>query len=509
MDLNIKDILKLEDLNEFSSKEVTNLLAIIFETGRESRDVKLIRLGLNFSKRQKLEKFSDDDKMTFHYNVANGWSYLQQLTKQPNSDKFWSFNSKELEQQIINLRIAYSFSQNSNENFKKCQILTNLGNLFSHLGRFSEAQVYWQKVLRIDSSFPMAHGNIGFGLFHYAKILYDNGHQFLFFQFAYKHLNKSINSEIYEDAKLAFKKIISQLESIIQKEKLDNIQDLKSFSIGTTEEECDYRKWCLKNQLFINPLNDVTTENIAGHDCLLLPTMTLKFDQPPIYQTIFNQIKQEFVTARHLLYSGINKSELHYSDKDNLQLDTLDYAVYSYSSEKIKIAFRICYSIFDKIGYLLNDYLNLGFKPENVSFRNIWNVYDKQTKTYELNPNVIQTQNWALRGLYWLSRDLFYKKAEFSSTIEPDAQKLAQIRNFIEHKSFKIIDLGHSAIQDNGLTYSIERSEFETKTINLMKLIRAGMIYLSLGINLEERKKKITDPVLPINFVELKDDYKR
>tara|TARA_R110002124_G_scaffold286175_2_gene466245 strand:- start:554 stop:2083 length:1530 start_codon:yes stop_codon:yes gene_type:complete len=508
VNLTFEDILNFKDLNEFSSEQVTNFLAILFETGRESQDIKPIKVGLNFSELQNLEKFSDDDKMTFHYNVANGWSYLQQLTQDLNSDEFWDFNLKELEQQIINLRLAYAYSKNSTDNFKKSQILTNLGSLFSHIGRFSEAQLYWQKVLKIDSSFPMAHGNIGFGLFHYAKILYDNGHQVLFFKFAHKYLKKSINSDIYEDAKLAFKSIIDLLESIITKEDLEDIQDLKGFSLGTTEQESEYRKWCLKKRLFINPLNDITTENIAGHDCLLLPTMTLKFNKPPIYQTIFNQIKQEFVSARHLLYSGLNESELHYSDKDNLQLDTLDYAVYSYSSEKTKIAFRICYSIFDKIGYLLNDYLNLGFKPENVKFRTIWSVYDKKTKSYKLNPKVIQTQNWALRGIYWLSKDLFTRDKEFSSTIEPEAQELAQIRNFIEHKSFKIIDFGETAILDDGLTYVIGRSEFEEKTINLMKLTRASMIYLSLAINLEEKKKEITNPVLPIDFIELRDEYK-
>tara|TARA_R110000868_G_C10957828_1_gene768236 strand:+ start:268 stop:1797 length:1530 start_codon:yes stop_codon:yes gene_type:complete len=509
VNLTIGDILNLKDLNEFNSEQVTNLLAILFETGRESQDIKLIKVGLNFSKLQNLEKFSDDDKMTFHYNVANGWSYQQQLIQRLNSDEFWSFNLTELEQQIINLRLAYSYSKKSGDNLKKCQILTNLGNLFSHIGRFSEAQLYWQKVLKIDSSFPMAHGNIGFGLFQYAKILYDNGHQVLFFQFAHKYLKKSVNSDIYEDAKSAFKNVIDLLQSIIQKEDLENIQDLKGFSLGTSEQECGYREWCLKNRLFINPLNDITTENIAGHDCLLLPTMTLKFDKPPIYQTIFNQIKQEFVTARHLLYSGLNEREFHYSDKDNLQLDTLDYAVYSYSSEKIKIAYRICYSIFDKISYLLNDYLNLDFKPDKVSFRTIWSVYDKKSNSYKLNPKVIQTQNWALRGLYWLSKDLFEKNQEFSSTIEPEAQELAQIRNFIEHKSFKITEFGKSAIIDSGLTYVIERSEFEEKTINLMKLTRASMIYLSLGINLEEKKNEISNPVLPIDFVELRDEYKR
>ncbi len=509
MNLTFEDILNLKDLNEFDSVQVTNILAILFETGRESQDIKPIKIGLEFSELQNLENFSDDDKMTFHFNIANGWSYLQQLTQNLNTDEFWSFNLKELEQQAINLRLALSFSEQSENILKKCQILTNLGNLFSHLGRFSEAQLYWKKVLNIDSSFPMAHGNIGFGLFHYAKVLYDNGQQLLFFKFAHKYLKKSVNSDIYEDAKQAFKNIIELIESIISQEVLEDIQDLENFSIGTTKQECEYRKWCLENQLFLNPLNDIITKNITAHDCLLLPTMTLKSGTSPIYQTIFNQVKQEFASARHLLYEGLNKNELHYSDKDNLQLDTLDFAVYSYSSEKTKIAFRICYSIFDKIGYLLNDYLNLGFKPNKVSYRSIWNIYDKTTKSYKLNPEIIQTQNWALRGLYWLSKDLFENKEEFTSTIEPEAQELAQIRNFIEHKSFKIIDFGQSGILDNGLTYVIERTEFEQKTLNLMKLVRASMIYLSIGINLEEKKKEITKPVLPIDFIELKDEYKR
>nr|WP_279347066.1 LA2681 family HEPN domain-containing protein [Gramella sp. AN32] len=237
--------------------------------------------------------------------------------------------------------------------------------------------------------------------------------------------------------------------------------------------------------------------------------MTLKFDKTPIYQTIFNQIKQEFVSARHLLFEGLNQKETYYADKDNLQLDTLDFAIYSYNSEKTKIAFRMCYSILDKIGYLLNDYLDLGFKPEKVSFRSIWTVYDKKIKTSKMNPKINQTQNWPLRGLYWLSRDFFEKDATFSSTIEPEAKELAKIRNFIEHKSFKIIEFGENGLLDENLTYAINREEFEKKTLNLIKLVRASMIYLAIAINLEERKKEINKPIVPIDFIGLRDEYKK
>lgn len=508
MNFTYKEILNLENLNDFKPEQVVNLLGIIFETGRETGNKKDINIGLELSEKQNFECFSDDDRMIFHYNVANGWSYLQQLTQNLNSDEFWSFDLKEFEQQIINLRLALSFSINSRNSYKKCEILTNLGNLFSHLGRFSEAQLYWQKAIKIDSSFAMAIGNIGFGLFHYSKILYDNGHQILFLKFAYEYLNKAINFDIYEEAKIEFKNILDFLESIISKEELKNIQNLGAFSLGNTKAEQEYRTWCLTNHLFLNPLNDIITDNIAGHDCLLLPTITVKLDKPPIYQTIFNQIKQEFVSARHMLFEGLNHKKTHYSDKDNLQLDTLDYAVYSHSSEKIKTTFRLCYSILDKIGYLINDYLDLGHKPDKVSFRGIWSLQDKKTKTYQLNNKIIETQNWALRGLYWLSKDLYDKNEDFFYSIEPEAKELAQIRNFIEHKSFKIIEFGESGLFDNGLTFVITREEFEQKTLKLITLIRASMIYLSLGINLEEKKKVISHPVLPIDFIELRDEFK-
>ncbi|AWG20780.1 hypothetical protein FFWV33_04110 [Flavobacterium faecale] len=509
MDFTYNEILNLEHLNNFEPVEVVNLLAIIFETGRETGSEKDINFGLNLSEKQNLEGFSDENKMTFHYNVANGWSYLQQLTQNFNSDEFWSFDLRESEQQIINLRLALSFSKNSRNNQQKCEILTNLGILFSHLGRFSEAQLYWQRAIKIDSTFSMALGNIGFSLFHYSKILYDSGHQLLFLKLAYKYLNKAINTDIYEEANAAFKNIISILESIIDIEKLSDIQNLKTFSIGDSKAEQEYRTWCLKNHLFLNPLNDVITDNIAGHDCLLLPTITLKFDKPPIYQTIFNQIKQEFVSARHLLFEGLTQKQTHYSDKDNIQLDTLDYAVYSYSSEKIKTTFRLCYSILDKIGYLMNDYLDLEHKPEKVSFRGIWSFYDKSTRTVKINNKIIDTQNWAFKGLYWLSKDLYEKNEEFSHSIEPEAKKLAQIRNFIEHKSFKIVEFVESGLFDNELTFVITRDEFEQKTLKLITLIRASMIYLSLGINLEEKKKVISNPVLPVDFIELRDEFKR
>jgi tetratricopeptide (TPR) repeat protein len=507
MNLKYEDILNFPDLNAFEPEQVVGILGLIFETSRELKNVETLKTGLDFSKKQNLTKFSDSDKMIFYFNVANGWSYLQKLTQALNSFQFWEFENPELEQQIINLRSALKNSQTVNDDFNNCQILTNLGNLFSHLGRFSEAQTYWQNALKIIPDFPMAIGNIGFGLTHYAKILYDEGHQLIFFQFAYKYLKQSIALDIYDEAKETFNNQLLDIEDHIDKNLLLLEPVMKEFSLGKSNVEKLYRKWCLNSRLFLNPLNDISIYPIAAHDCLYLPGMILNLSQPPIYHSIFNQIKQEYVSARFLLYEGIYNKKLHFSDKGNLQMDTLDYATYSLSIEKVKIAFRTCYSIFDKIGFLINDYLSLGVVPDKVTFRNIWYSY-KNNKPKALNKKISIIQNWAFRGLYWLSKDLYEKN--FASIIEPEAQEIAMIRNFIEHKSFKTVEFGISELTDGNLTYSISRNEFESKTIKLFTLTRAAIIYLSLGINLEEKKKVKDNPILfPIDFQRLRDDYKR
>lgn len=508
MELKYEDILKLDNLNHFEPDQVVEILGHIFETSREHGKIEDLKIGLNFSEKQNLDHFEDHDKMIFHYNVANGWSYLQMLTQQVNSDDFWAFKFQELEKQIINLRLALIFSEGINDDFNKCQILTNLGNLFSHIGRFSEAQLFWHKALKIIPDFPMAVGNIGFGLFHYAKALYDRGHQAIFFKFTYRYLTESLKLDMYPEAKQSFSAIAKDLEERFDNKQLKDLEGLGDYNLGKSKGEQVYRKWCLDNKLFLNPINDITTESIAAHDCILLPTMTLKFDQPPVYQTIFNQLKQEFVSGRFLLFEGITKKRRHFSDKGNLQMDTLDYATYSFSIEKVKIAFRMCYSILDKIGYLLNEYLDLGFKPEQVSFRKIWYIY-KKNKQEGLNPKISETKNWALRGLFWLSKDLYEKNdLEFVSSIEPDAKDLALMRNYIEHKSFKTVEFGELSFVDSGLTFLISRTEFELRTLKLFRLVRAAMIYLSLCINQEESKKDIDKLTLPIDFIDLKDDYK-
>jgi hypothetical protein len=258
---------------------------------------------------------------------------------------------------------------------------------------------------------------------------------------------------------------------------------------GTTEQA--YRRWGLKHTLFLNPLNDVDPASIAAQDVLVLPDFTLPAGEPPIVTGMFNELKQLFVSARWLLWEGTYAEDAHFSDRGVLLFNTLDYPSYGLSVEKVKTAFRLGYSIFDKVAYFLNFYLDLGVAERHVSFRTIWREKDGAP----LRDPVAKSENWPLRGLYWLSKDLYEKGVK--DTTEPDARALADLRNHLEHKYVKVHEMsmpvrGEDDMFHDTLAYHITRSDLERKTLRLLQLVRSALVYLSLAMHHEERRRACT-----------------
>ena len=456
---------------------------------------------------------------TSHYFLANAWANLKSLLRK-DKDRSWDWEQEEMEKELIHLRRALNdkgLLELSNE--RACQILTNLGNVMSEVGRFVEAIEYWDRTLSKLPLFPMARGNRGYGLTHYAQALYDKGHRVIFLKHAHADLKNALSSSassLYEDARKDFNKYREKIESVLSKKYLDTELDMRTFDVGTSEQEIEYRQWCLKSRLFLNPLNDLGLYSVAAQDILTAPNIAVKIGEGPYYFSYFDQMKQEFVSARYLYYEGINEKHPHFSDRKVFLYNTLDYPSYSLSAEKIKSAFRIIYSLFDKIAYFLNHYLCLSIPERKVTFRTFW--YKSQNKEAGLSHNFQQLKNWPLRGLFWLSKDLH--EAKLKEYIEPDAQELSEIRNHLEHKYLKLHeDLwpGHPLDSDktiwhDNLALSIYRREFESKTLRLIKMARAALIYLSLAIHCEEQQRSKerypngTIPKIPLDVWE--DEWK-
>jgi hypothetical protein len=289
----------------------------------------------------------------------------------------------------------------------------------------------------------------------------------------------------------------------------------KNYSLGKTPEEQTYRKWCRSEKLFLNPLNDLGPLTIAGRDVLTLPPLcTPVAAKMPWTIGFFNQMKQEFVSARYMYYQGITSTVSHFSDYRVLLLNTLDYPSYALAVERQRTAFRVAYSILDKVGFFLNDYFSAGRKPQDVSFRKIW--YEKDNKT--LLRRFVNNKNWPLRGLFWLSKDLFDK--DMHTSTEPDARALDEMRNRLEHRYLQVHETWAAGVgiprrRGNAVSprYSVSRDNLEDKTLRLLKLSRAALIYLSLAVHQEERlrhqRRRATSLIAQMPIYTWEDDRKR
>lgn len=366
-------------LNTYAPLEILNKLATIFEASRETGNLSDLKEGLELSMKVDTSRFNKSEKCKFHYFVANGWSYM--LLLKYNSPEDAGLSSPEYEKEIYHLRLALEFIDNA-EGIVACQILTNLGCTFSHIGRYVEAQYYFNMALKINPDFGMALGNKGYGLYRYAREVFDGTHQFIFLQYARKNLlEASEKKDVYPEASHGFHELANHIASGYPSELLDDYKVYPDILADCTDEDKAYRLWCIDNVLFLNPLNDVIRQNIVARDILHAPIMTLKREDKPIYQSIFNQIKQEFVSARFFFYDGVYNCSKHFSDREVTLYRVFDIPLYSINVEKVKMAFRLCYSIFDKIAYLLNIYLKLGIDKNKVSFRNIWHKSGNSKKS--------------------------------------------------------------------------------------------------------------------------------
>jgi LA2681-like HEPN len=263
-----------------------------------------------------------------------------------------------------------------------------------------------------------------------------------------------------------------------------------------TKEERDYRHWCLINCLYLNPLNDLGPYTVASNDEQGLGTHVVPVDAPHIFQSFFDQMKQEYLSARWLLYEGLTVKTPHFSDRDVFLQATEPRPSLSLAIEKVKTAYRISYSLFDKVGFFMNAFMGLGIPEKQVTFRTLWRTDEKKPirKEFDLTDN-----NWGFCALYWLAKD-FSEKAN-DEVAEPQARGLSDIRNHIEHIYLRVTVAESQTVPSDDLALMVSREQFENKALHLLKLTRSALIYLSIGVGFEERRREASRAGMPLEEI--------
>ncbi len=501
-------------------KEKLAKIGNIIDDSFDNKDPEMIKECLDKLSGIECDIQETEDEVLFFYFTANAWASLYNL------DKKWAWDSKEKEEEIYNLRKSLNALRKiyTNPTDILFRVKTNLANALNNVGRFAEAVELWDEVLEEYPLFSMAHGNKGYGLSWYAKALYDNGHQSLFLNQSRKHLLAALRLDGLEShAVEGFTQTLERIESYADWDSFDFSYKQESF--GRSKKEKRYRLWSLENRLFLNPLNDTEILEIASNDVLTFPSIVIGINEKtekdeviPIFYGIYNQLKQDYVSSRYILFEGIEESETyttHFSDRKVLLYSTLDYRRYGLWIEKIKMSYLSSYSIFDKIAYLINIYFKFGIPNNRVNFRTIW--YVKSDPKKGLNPELKKSKNWPLLGLYWLSKDLYYKESsDLMKALEPDAQEINTIRNHIAHKYLTVHhdDIWkarqHRELNDNLLSYPVGDKELIRKTLKLLKLVRNALVYVSLSAhwNEEEKPRDKKDILFPSSMHIMDDTFK-
>lgn len=371
-----------------------------------------------------------------------------------------------------------------------CQIRTNLANRLNSLGRPIAANEEWSKVLRTIPHFAKALASQAGGITCLARTLYDDCHTSVLLAAARSLYDKALGEDaLWESGdRDCFAPSLTQkrnrLTDYLVRSRYDEDFNLNQWSFGATREERSYRRWCLRERLFLNPLNEAYPDSVAATDVLHLPSHAYGIEEVPRFPLYYNLLKQEYVTARYRLYRATQENDPDFLMQEVLMLDSGEGQVLGHYTEDLRSAFRSSYAIFDKIALFLNDYFDIGLDPKKVNFRKIW----LQPNGCEVLPMFRDRPNWPLRGLYFLSKDLF--DVDLAEVAEPEAAQLALLRHQVEHRflSFQHSDFGYSTETHRIMTID----NFQRKTMHLLKMAREALVYVSLAMHREETLRRET-----------------
>lgn len=268
------------------------------------------------------------------YFRANAW-YSKEVAVGARGS--WAWEHPEREQQILALSRAVAHPGFADLDVgRRCQILTNRANQLNVMGRFIDAIEGWDAALRTVPKFAMALANRGYGLKRYGGLLDDDRERAILLLHAHDGLVAATGADAVHDSPHPYaliQRFAEDAKALASAGDLNRIRELLDLGmprLGRSKAERKYRRWCLDERLFLNSLNDLGPHARAASDDLVLPPITERLDErpglvtPPPVIGFFNQMKQEYVSARFMLYEGLQDTKQHFSDRGVRMFNTLD-----------------------------------------------------------------------------------------------------------------------------------------------------------------------------------------
>lgn len=441
------------------------------------------------------QNYSIPTKMQISYDIANGYYDYRKITGTKESiylEKAIYFLRNTLDMYESSCYDEEDLEENEETAVAKyiaMRSYTNLGNAMHDLGRYIAAIDYYHNALLISDDFAMASLNLSISLLNYADFQINRYERNYYHHAGFYYYEQTKRTRINLEKQEYLEKLHSRI-SLFAPEYIEGFLkkplSLPKFQVDD-DEEADYRSYLLIFRLFLEPCLD-----ILGDPCFAVDSVNLPFgDQPNNREKefigLFNQIKQEYNFARYLWYkTEKDEPSIHYADRELDLIDTGDSAIFSLNESYIRTAFRTVYSLFDRIGYFINEYFQVGLTGTNISFKNVWKekLCDRNGDTYFTIPNPIvekHKDNPLVHAMFWLQKD-FYEDKKTNITM-PFAEPIFQMRNDLEHNCLRT---GTKAYDVTFTKYTVD-GMIENNTYKLLRLARELIIYLCLAVSYDRK----------------------
>jgi tetratricopeptide (TPR) repeat protein len=424
---------------------------------------------------------------SIHYNLGNGYSNLFSLKRKQDPCNDRGPDNEELKQAKKHFRLAIEEIPKS-DHYLLPNLWTNYANCLSHLGRDIEALDKYDKALAIIPDFPMAVGNKAEALIRFADI--SGNFRSGIYQTAYQMLQSIIENPDLDQlggqqARQAFQKDMVRIESLFD----DHVKLMEPvihppFNFGLIDEfKRNYIQFCLEKKIFLNLHVHSDACNAAIGDPVFIQIITAIDDDNTFsqYAIQINQIKEDFIVARLQLFLALYRSKIF---DDISQMTTFvrysETSTFTLYTGLLKAAFRSVFGILDKVACFVNEFCQVGLKETSIQFSNpeprccVW----KEGKY--IRQQILQKNNPSLFAIYDIYLD--FSTGYYSS--------FHGIRNALTHRRLEIVH-NDRPFDDIG---TIGFSDMVNKTIDLMQLTRAVILYLINFVSFETHRTKMRNP---------------
>ena len=439
----------------------------------------------------KRKKLDGVHRCLLDYYTANAWISRRHEKKPAASRQGAHWEEPEIEQAIFHLQKAvndpaFPFL----DELLRCKILTGLGNQLAFMGHFISALTYWDRAIDIDPAFGMALGNRGKGIAEYAELIADDDKKPVFLGIALDNLLASTNetARYFGDGqgREYFRAEQEKIEALLydpnDPASLACATSTKRRKAGKDKKE---RKWALTHKLYLNPVNDLCRTQAAAYDLMEQPeTVPSSLRMTPQAFRFLSQIRLEYIAARQLACDSIHAKAIRKVKKNSLPNTENEPLAYSLAMESLKLAYRSAYSLLPKIAHVIRIYFRLKLAESKTGLKNVW--YRDGNPANGLDRIFTRSDNWLMRSLFWLSKELPSERQ--LPSIDAGSYRLKTIADELENRYLRVVERepADDAIVDNSIT----RDELEKATTDVLSLVRNAIVYLTLALHIEEKKRR-------------------